>query len=109
MRRFGAPWPGGKVDLFHGDDERVGYTLDVNTRGAGIRVPGPIATGEVLQLIFTLPGSFAPTIRAEAVVKRCVATDDSFLQAGIGVAFTRIGVRDSHELADFTESLAQTS
>ncbi len=33
-----------KVDLFHGDDERVGYTLDVSTRGAGIRVPGPIAT-----------------------------------------------------------------
>jgi CheY-like chemotaxis protein len=91
-----------KVDYFAGDREGVGYTTDISEHGLFLKGKEAFEIGDLLQLIFGLPASERPVIRASGRVVRAVpAARNSHLVPGVGVRFEGLSERDRQDIAAF--------
>jgi CheY-like chemotaxis protein len=94
-----------KVEFFRDDQSAVGYTRDISAYGTFLRTRDGAEIGDDVQLIFSLPGTGAKTIRANSRVVRTLPPEgDAFQMSGAGLSFTNIGARDRLELSRFVEA-----
>ena len=89
-------------------EERTGYLKDLGAGGAFIKTRELLEPGEMVQLIFDLPGESRPTIRTSGEVVRAVKPQrDSHLIPGVGVSFRAVGSRDHAEITNFVREGAE--
>jgi CheY-like chemotaxis protein/Tfp pilus assembly protein PilZ len=83
-------------------EERTGYLKDLGAGGAFVKTRERLEPGEIVQLIFDLPGESAITIRASGEVVRAVKPQrDSHLIPGVGLSFRAVGSRDHAAITSF--------
>lgn len=85
-------------------EERTGYLRNLGVGGAFVKTRELLEPGEVVQIIFDLPGESRRTIRASAEVVRAVKPRrDSHLIPGMGLSFRTVGSRDQAAITSYVE------
>jgi uncharacterized protein (TIGR02266 family) len=91
-----------RATVLDGERSVRAVTKDIGPGGLFLRTRERLVAGQNVQLIVDLPGESKSAVRAAARVSRVVRADrDSYLVAGVGVRFVRIGARDRAKIARF--------